>query len=64
LARSREARRAAGERRGANDSVTAHDKVGELGTEGRHRRALLDVWCAKADGTVAMIGTASALVAG
>ena len=48
----------------ANDSVTAHGKVRELGPEGHHRRALLDVWCAKADGTVAMIGTASALVAG
>jgi hypothetical protein len=29
--------------------------------EGSRRRAHLDVWCEKADGTVTVIGTASAL---
>lgn len=45
----------------ANDVVTAHGKVREVVTEGARRRALVDVWCAKADGTVTVIGTASAL---
>jgi acyl dehydratase len=47
----------------ANDTVVTHGKVRELVPEGRHRRAVLDVWCAKPDGTVTLIGTASALVA-
>jgi acyl dehydratase len=46
----------------ANDAVAAHGKVRDVAAEGAHRRALVDVWCAKADGTVTVIGTASALV--
>jgi MaoC dehydratase-like protein len=44
-----------------NDVVAAHGKVREVVREGERRRALVDVWCAKADGTVTVIGTASAL---
>jgi len=44
-----------------DDVVTARGKVREVVREGDRRRALVDVWCAKADGTVTVIGTASAL---
>jgi acyl dehydratase len=43
------------------DAVTASAKVREITGEGSKRRASLDVWCAKADGTVTVIGTASAI---
>ncbi len=46
----------------ANDTVTARGMVRETVPEDRQRRALLDVWCAKGDGTVCVIGTASALL--
>ena len=44
-----------------NDAITPAGKVREIVTEGSRRRALVDVWCAKADGTVTIVGTASAL---
>jgi acyl dehydratase len=43
------------------DVVTTHGRVRERAAEGSRRRAFLDVWCAKADGTVTVIGTASAV---
>jgi acyl dehydratase len=45
----------------ANDTLTARAKVREEAPEGSHRRLVLDVWCAKPDGTVTTVGTASAL---
>jgi acyl dehydratase len=44
-----------------NDMLTTHGMIRELVVEGSRRRALLDVWCAKADGTITVIGTATAL---
>jgi acyl dehydratase len=44
------------------DALTTSGKVRELVAEGSRRRALLDVWCAKGDGTVTVIGTASAVL--
>jgi acyl dehydratase len=46
-----------------NDAVTTRGKVREILAEGSRRRAHLDVWCAKGDGTVTVIGTASAVLA-
>jgi acyl dehydratase len=46
-----------------DDTLAVHGKVGGEGREGDHRRMALDVWCAKPDGTVTAIGTASALSA-
>jgi len=43
------------------DVITAYGKVREIVTEGSRRRAHLDVWCAKDDGTVTIIGAASAI---
>ncbi len=43
------------------DAITARGRVREVAPEGSRRRAHLDVWCEKADGTVTLIGTASAL---
>jgi len=43
------------------DAITARGKVRDVVAEGARRRRLVDVWCAKADGTVTVIGTASAL---
>ena len=43
------------------DTVTARGRVRETVVEGSRRRALCDVWCEKGDGTVTVIGTASAL---
>jgi acyl dehydratase len=43
------------------DAIAARGRVRELVREGGRRRAHLDVWCEKADGTVTVIGTASAL---
>ncbi len=44
-----------------NDVVTAGAMVREVEPEGDRRRSSLDVWCTKADGTVTVVGTASAL---
>jgi acyl dehydratase len=43
------------------DTVTARGRVRETVAEGSRRRALCDVWCEKGDGTVTVIGTASAI---
>jgi acyl dehydratase len=43
------------------DRLTVRGRVREVVAEGSRRRAHLDVWCEKADGTVALIGSASAL---
>ncbi|MCC6848610.1 MAG: MaoC family dehydratase [Deltaproteobacteria bacterium] len=45
----------------AEDTVTVHGKVREEIPEGAKRRVHLDVWCEKADGTKATVGTASVL---
>ena len=44
-----------------NDVLTTKARVREVVAEGSRKRALLDVWCEKADGTIALIGSASAL---
>ena len=44
-----------------NDVLTTKGRVREVVAEGSRKRALLDVWCEKADGTIALIGSASAL---
>jgi len=44
-----------------NDVLTAHGKVRATVAEGAKRRLHLDVWCEKADGTIATVGTASVL---
>jgi acyl dehydratase len=44
------------------DTITARGLVREIVPEGSRERALLDVWSTKADGTVTVIGTASALL--
>ena len=44
-----------------NDVLTAGGKVRETVAEGAKQRLHLDVWCAKADGTIATVGTASVL---
>ena len=46
------------------DTITARGLVREIVPEGSQERALLDVWSTKADGTVTVIGTASALLLG
>ncbi|MEW6272041.1 MAG: MaoC family dehydratase [Thermodesulfobacteriota bacterium] len=43
------------------DRLTVRGRVREVVPEGSKQRCHLDVWCEKADGTVALIGTASAL---
>jgi acyl dehydratase len=43
------------------DVITVHGKVRETVDEGSRRRAVLDVWTTKADGTVTVIGSASGL---
>ena len=43
------------------DVITAHGKVQEIVEEGSRRRAHVDVWCEKDDGTVTVIGTGSAI---
>jgi acyl dehydratase len=45
----------------ANDTLIAHGKVREEVAEGAKRRLHLDVWCEKADGTKATVGSASVL---
>ena len=42
------------------DAITTTGLVREVIPEGHRRRAVLDVWSTKADGTVTIIGTASA----
>jgi acyl dehydratase len=44
------------------DAIMTRGKVREITPEGSRQRAHLDVWCQKADGTITVIGTASALV--
>ena len=44
-----------------NDKLTCRGFVRELTAEGPRQRAHLQVWCEKADGTKAVIGSASAL---
>ena len=44
-----------------DDVIAARGRVREIVGEGTRRRAHLDVWCEKADGTVTVIGTASAI---
>jgi len=43
------------------DVLATRGKVREEVPEGSRRRAHVDVWCEKADGTKALVGTASAL---
>ena len=43
------------------DVITTRGKIRETVREGARRRQLVDVWCEKPDGTVTLIGTASAL---
>lgn len=43
------------------DAIAARGRVREVVREGTRRRAHLDVWCEKTDGTVTVIGTASAI---
>jgi acyl dehydratase len=43
------------------DVITARGKVRDAVPEGSRRRIHLDVWCEKADGTVTVVGSASAL---
>jgi acyl dehydratase len=43
------------------DVLTTRGKLREEVAEGGKRRAILDVWCEKADGTKTLIGSASAL---
>jgi acyl dehydratase len=45
------------------DVVTARGLVREVTPEGSRRRANLEVWCEKADGTKVVVGTASAMTA-
>jgi acyl dehydratase len=44
-----------------NDVLTTKGRVREVVPEGSRERVVLDVWTEKADGTIALIGTASAL---
>jgi len=43
------------------DVITAYGKVRDVVVEGSRRRVHLDVWCAKDDGTVTIIGSGSAI---
>ena len=43
------------------DAIAAEGKVREVVAEGTRQRAHFDVWCAKEDGTVTIVGTASAI---
>jgi len=44
-----------------NDVLTTKGRVREILPEGSRQRVVVDVWTEKADGTIALIGTASAL---
>jgi len=41
--------------------ITTRGKIRESMREGSRQRHLVDVWCEKGDGTVTLIGAASAL---
>lgn len=43
------------------DTITVRGKVRDVVAEGSRRRAHVDVWCEKVDGTVTVIGSATAL---
>ena len=43
------------------DAIRARGRVREVVREGSRRRAHLDVWCEKSDGTITLIGSASAI---
>lgn len=43
-----------------DDRITTHGAIRERNPEGSRERVTLDVWATKADGTIAVIGTASA----
>jgi acyl dehydratase len=45
----------------AEERLTTHGQVREIVPEGRKHRAVVDVWCEKADGTKTVVGTASAI---
>lgn len=47
-----------------NEVTSTHGVIFERHAEGRRRRAELEVWCQKADGTKTVVGTASALEGG
>jgi acyl dehydratase len=44
-----------------NDVLTTKGRIREVVAEGSRQRVVVDVWTEKADGTIALIGTASAL---
>ena len=44
-----------------NDAITTRGKLRGEAPEGSRTRAVLDVWCEKADGTKTLVGTATAL---
>ena len=44
------------------ETVTARGVIKELTPEGSHQRAECEVWCEKPDGTITIVGTASAVV--
>ena len=46
------------------DGIAAHGLVREVVPEGSRERAHVDVWCAKEDGTLTVVGTASAIERG
>jgi hypothetical protein len=43
------------------DTLTARGKVRERAPEAGRERVTLEVWCEKADGAIATVGTASAI---
>jgi hypothetical protein len=43
------------------DAIAAEGKVRDVVPEGSRQRAHVDVWCTKEDGTVTIVGTASAI---
>jgi hypothetical protein len=45
------------------ETVSTHGVIKEMTPEGSRRRAHLEVWCQKVDGTVITVGSASAVIA-
>jgi hypothetical protein len=45
----------------AEETIVANGQVRDERPEGRRTRVEVDVWCAKADGTPTLIGSASAV---
>jgi acyl dehydratase len=45
----------------ANETTASRSRILEHRSEGAHRRAEVEVWCEKSDGTKTVVGTASAL---